>query len=101
MSIPKLRRIAGAARTSEVVPVSTRTLVQAGRERAVTSATPAVARARRALIRIQAARTTRRMIAELEFHLEPVPGRQPLFVHLDALKARYEALGGDPSDLER
>jgi hypothetical protein len=92
MSIPKPRQTAGAARTTEVVPVSTRTL---------TSATPALGRARRALIRVQAARTTRRMIAELEFHLEPPPGRQPLFVHLDALKARYEALGGERSDLER
>jgi hypothetical protein len=101
MSIPRPRQTAGAARTTEVAPVSTRTLVQAGGDCTVTSATPALARARRALIRIQAARTTRRMIAELEFHLEPPPGRQPLFVHLDALKARYEALGGEPSDLER
>jgi hypothetical protein len=101
MSIPKLRQITASGRPSEVAPASTRAVVQVHRAPTVTSATPAFARTRRALIRFQAARTTRRMVDELEFHLEPAPGRQPLFVDLEALRARYEALGGDPSDLER
>jgi hypothetical protein len=59
-------------------------------------------RARRALIRIQAARSTRRMLRELHaIHTEPTPGRRPPFARLEALTARYEALGGDPSDLLR
>jgi hypothetical protein len=101
MSMPELRRITATGRPSEVAPASTRAVVQVGREGTVTSATPAFARARRALIRFQAARTTRRMVDELEFHLELAPGPQPLFVHLEALRARYEAFGGDPLDLER
>jgi hypothetical protein len=101
MSIPKLRQITATGGPSEVAPASTRAVVRVDRERTVTSATPAFARASRALIRFQAARTTRRMVDELEFHLEPAPGRQPLFVDLEAPRARYEAFGGDPLDLER
>ena len=65
-------------------------------------ATPAFARARRAVIRLRAAQITRGMIRELHAtDRVPPPGRQPLFTRLDDLTARYEALGGHPADLLR
>ena len=56
-----------------------------------------LAAVRRALIRLQAARTKRRLIDELIAQPLPRYGREPAFARLDRLTARYAALGGDPS----
>ena len=56
---------------------------------------------RRAHIRLQARSTTRRMVNEMIDRPVPPHGRMPLFARLDALSARYRALGGDPADLVR
>jgi hypothetical protein len=60
---------------------------------------PAFTRTRRALIRLQAAHTTRQIITELTARPEPRRGRQPVTARLDALGEAYAALGGDPADL--
>jgi hypothetical protein len=62
---------------------------------------PALTAARRALIRIQVARTANRIIAELTARPEPRHGRTPTFARLDLLTERYAALGGDPTTLLR
>jgi hypothetical protein len=60
---------------------------------------PAFTRTRRAVIRLQAAHVTRQVINELIAQPEPRYGRPPTHVRLDALTARYAALGGEPADL--
>jgi hypothetical protein len=60
---------------------------------------PAFTRTRRALIRLQAAHTTRQIINELSARPEPRHGHKPATSRLDALSERYTALGGDPVDL--
>ena len=72
------------------------TSVQAGGH----TATPAFGRVRRLVVRRQAARVADAMIRDLLAVPQPFAGR-PRFARLDALTARYEALGGDPSDLVR
>jgi hypothetical protein len=84
------------------IPAPAETIVHPGEDHSLTVPLPAFARARRAAIRFRAARITRAMIRELlAIDRVPIPGRQPLFVRLDALTARYKALGGDPADLLR
>ena len=63
------------------------------------AARPALGAARRAVIRLQAARVTSGMLRELVPEL--TAPRTPLFVRLDALQERYARLGGDPADLVR
>jgi hypothetical protein len=71
-------------------------------QRTLAAPAPGFATARRALIRLEAKRTSNAIIRELlAIHREQVPGRPPLFARLDLLCRRYEALGGDPSDLRR
>jgi hypothetical protein len=60
---------------------------------------PAFARTRRALIRLQAAHITGKIVAELNAQPAPGHGRRPAFALLDELTARYAALGGEPPDL--
>jgi hypothetical protein len=63
---------------------------------------PALCAVRRAVIRLQAARTTREMLRELVAVPQPSAVRgTPRFVRLDRLSERYAALGGDPTDLLR
>ena len=63
---------------------------------------PSFARTRRTLIRVRAARLTDRMIREM-VAAPGIPAQpdHPAFPRLDALAERYEALGGDRSDLLR
>jgi hypothetical protein len=65
------------------------------------AARPALGALRRAAIRLQAARVSRRMIRELVTTPQIAAPRTPLFVRLDALQERYAQLGGDPADLVR
>jgi hypothetical protein len=60
---------------------------------------PAFARTRRALIRLQAAHITRKIVDELNTQPAPSHGRQPAFARLDGLTDRYAALGGEPPEL--
>ena len=60
---------------------------------------PAFVRTRRALIRLQAAQITRRIVDELSARPTPSHGRRPAFARLDELTDRYAALGGEPPDL--
>ena len=60
---------------------------------------PAFARTRRALIRLQAAQITRRIVDELSAQPTPSHGRRPAFARLDELTERYAAIGGEPPDL--
>ena len=60
---------------------------------------PAFTRTRRALIRLQAAHTTRQIIRELIAQPEPRHGRRPTSARFQELTDRYAALGGEPSDL--
>ena len=63
---------------------------------------PALNAVRRAVIRVQAARTTNEMLRELVAVPQPAAVRgTPRFVRLDELSERYAALGGDPTDLLR
>ena len=59
----------------------------------------AFARTRRALIRLQAAQITRRIVDELSAQPTPSHGRRPAFARLDELTERYAAIGGEPPDL--
>ena len=52
---------------------------------------PAFARTRRALIRLQAAQITRRIVDELSAQPTPSHGRRPAFARLDELTERYAA----------
>ena len=65
------------------------------------AARPALGAVRRAAIRLQAARISRRMIRELVATPPIAAPRTPLFVRLDALQERYAQLGGNPADLVR
>ncbi len=60
-----------------------------------------LAGARRALIRLQAARASATIIRELIAETPPRHGREPTFLRLDGLAERYAALGGEPADLLR
>jgi len=60
---------------------------------------PAFARTRRALIRLQAAQITRKIVDELAAQRAPGHARRPAFARLDELTDRYAALGGEPPDL--
>ena len=60
---------------------------------------PVFARTRRALIRLQAAQITRKIVDELSAQPAPRHGRRPAFARLDELTDRYAALGGEPPDL--
>ena len=60
---------------------------------------PAFTRTRRALIRLQAAHTTRQIIRELIAQPEPRHGRRPTSARFQELTDRYAALGGEPADL--
>ena len=60
---------------------------------------PAFARTRRALIRLQAAQITRRIVDEHSAQPTPSHGRRPAFARLDELTERYAAIGGEPPDL--
>lgn len=62
---------------------------------------PRFAGARRALIRLQAARAGTTIIRELIAETPPRHGREPTFLRLDRLAERYAALGGEPADLLR
>ena len=60
---------------------------------------PTFARTRRALIRLQAAQITRKIVDELTTQPAPGHARRPAFARLDELTDRYAALGGEPPDL--
>ena len=83
-----------SAHASSSFSTTARTVAQVG--------VPTFARGRRALIRVRAGRLTDRMIRET-VAAPGIPGRpdHPAFPWLDALAERYEALGGDRSDLLR
>jgi hypothetical protein len=62
---------------------------------------PRLAGARRALVRLQAARASTTIIRELIAETPPRHDREPTFLRTDRLAERYAALGGDPADLLR
>jgi hypothetical protein len=101
MSFDHYEQSVTTARPTAVEPASPHSVVRARDEATATPLMRSFTRARRVVVRLHAKRITNRMIDELEFRLEPRRRGEPLFVRLDALAARYEALGGDPSDLPR
>jgi hypothetical protein len=92
MSVHPIRTMSAPAAGTRVHPRD---------KRAARGATPVFVQARRALILMQTARATGHMIHDLRFHCEPRRRHEPLSARLDTLSVRYDALGGDPSDLRR
>ena len=86
---------------SQVTIPATAAIPRTSDERSIVVAHPAFCAVRRAIVRLQAAHTTRAILRELVAIPQPVAGRKALFVRLDVLSERYAALGGDPADLRR